>query len=731
MNIYINKLFIDTKRQRLNEHVSNETDPIESNDGIGNEKYKETEALVAEQKRRAIQYWNDSKSKHSEAMKDQVHDDVIKTLKEGKVLPIFHTLCRPQSERLFPPNRRVSSKDGSRDVIQLSAAPVTMGECNQNAICGKLSMKEERSYITAFFNNDTGTFKVEDLHFFWEFDDDYTKIVTDLVNEPSKMVGEDIEVTKLLAPLEVDDSSGRNLITRPLSRGVVADCLAKSKRRSTYAIVGNPGIGKSWTLIYTLQQALLYENACVLLCFQKDNVAIVCIRRNNKIFVWMCKDSSFGVNLDSLLFLNSNVLVLLDPAEATKGGAVYTEGPRMLIMAASNNEKHFKSTGKFTGDFARYLSCYNDAELKVALPYMKEEGKESITIDKILERASIVGNLPRYILSDSLFKQRQEQTTVSINKLINQETKEILIFDGLHGKDSTVHGCIFAVNVNLQSEKENCDRNESNVDRVYSDDDINASNIIEVDDVNSNEVDITSNIIETVDYDGQNVHDYGNRVMSIISEYVLDNIVKLSREYILSFWGITSAGLRSEMGHIVEKLFWDDLKKPYCMRIFHMKKGCRTAEEVPVLDVGKCQPVEEISLDCASLGAVVFDAKTSVIARLKKNTALVDFAGPNRRVYQVTVSPDHSMSLEGLRDLFLASGHIYEDDGALTISSNADTIGNISYYWVVPKDREILWRKKAPKLIRRSSVLGECLFKFVDQYVLVMDIVPIPSKAAA
>ena len=46
-------------------------------------------------------------------------------------------------------------------------------------------------------------------------------------------------------------------------------------------------------------------------------------------------------------------LVLLDPLEATKGGAAYVEGPRMLIMAASNNEKHFKSIGKFTGDYAR------------------------------------------------------------------------------------------------------------------------------------------------------------------------------------------------------------------------------------------------------------------------------------------------------------------------------------------------------------------------------------------
>ena len=73
-----------------------------------NETNDATTSGIARQKERAIQYWNDSKAKHSEAMKDHVHDDVITHLHQGKVLPIFHTLCHPPSERLFPPNTRVS-----------------------------------------------------------------------------------------------------------------------------------------------------------------------------------------------------------------------------------------------------------------------------------------------------------------------------------------------------------------------------------------------------------------------------------------------------------------------------------------------------------------------------------------------------------------------------------------------------------------------------------------------
>ena len=220
------------------------------------------EDAIIHQKESAIQYWNDSTSKYTEAMKDQVHDDVMNHLHQGKVLPIFHTLCHPPKERLFQPNTRVSSRDeSSTDMIQLSALSVTVGKCDLEAsYTGKISMMDERSYIPAFFNNDEAMFRVEDSNFHWEFDEDNTEIATDLVNAPADIIGEDLEVTTLLRPLAVDKFSGLNLITRRLSRGVVADCFTKSKAGSTYAIVGNPGIGKSWTLVYALQQALLYDN---------------------------------------------------------------------------------------------------------------------------------------------------------------------------------------------------------------------------------------------------------------------------------------------------------------------------------------------------------------------------------------------------------------------------------------------------------------------------------------
>ena len=282
-------------------------------------------SAIEEQKERAKKFWRESN--YDEEMKGMIHDDVMDKLDQGLVLPIFHTLCRHPYKRLFLPNTCVGKDDENcSDVIHLSSASVTIGECKEDESVGKISKQEERSYMPAFFTKDNvGNSKVEDSSLVWEFDVDYTKYVTSLVNSPAEMAGEDVEVTNLMHTILVDQKSGRNLITRRLSRGVVADCLEMSERCTTYAVTGSPGIGKSWTLIYALQQALLYENACVLFCFQKQGIVIVCIRRNNAIYVWKNRNELWKRNCHSRLFYNTNVLVLLDPKESKKGGADHSE----------------------------------------------------------------------------------------------------------------------------------------------------------------------------------------------------------------------------------------------------------------------------------------------------------------------------------------------------------------------------------------------------------------------
>ena len=63
------------------------------------------------------------------------------------------------------------------------------------------------------------------------------------------------------------------------------------------------------------------------------------------------------------------------------------------------------------------------------------------------------------------------------------------------------------------------------------------------------------------------------------------------------------------------------------------------------------------------------------------------------------------MTLNGLIQFFAASGHYnkIEEDAMLSNQNIADKLGKISYYWVVPKERESVWKRKAPKTIKAAK----------------------------
>ena len=116
-----------------------------------NDEKDEIDALVAKQKERALQFWEECHSQHPEVLKDQVNDDVVKHLNHGEVLPIFHTLCRPPNQRLFPPNTRVSVEDPNSDEIRLSAAPVVVGNVEKDPPIVEIPMKRRTVVYTSFY----------------------------------------------------------------------------------------------------------------------------------------------------------------------------------------------------------------------------------------------------------------------------------------------------------------------------------------------------------------------------------------------------------------------------------------------------------------------------------------------------------------------------------------------------------------------------------------------------
>jgi hypothetical protein len=277
----------------------------------------------------------------------------------------------------------------------------------------------------------------------WEYSPELTRDVVHLINTPAEMIGEDVEVTPLSTNFGLDDTKspiargeddcGVNLITRRFSRGVVLDCFRNCTRPTrTLAITGNPGIGKSYSLLFALQQALLFDRVCVMLFLPKQSKAMICIRNQQKVYVW--EGTTVHDRATSSLFTNPNVIVLLDPLDAVDGGATFDKGARRLIYAATTHMEHFQpDLTKITSrrrppkwvipERERYLSPFNEAELRVALPFMIDVNKS--TFDEAMQRTYDVGMAPRYVLTEEAYTARKQQIEQYLQVLQSDE-KEIL-----------------------------------------------------------------------------------------------------------------------------------------------------------------------------------------------------------------------------------------------------------------------------------------------------------------
>ena len=70
----------------------------------------------------------------------------------------------------------------------------------------------------------------------------------------------------------------------------------------------------------------------------------------------------------------------------------------------------------------------------------------------------------------------------------------------------------------------------------------------------------------------------------------------------------------------------------------------------------------------------------------------VDAAEPGRKVYQVTVAPDHYMPLNAVEILCRDLGYI-GDDGKIVPENSVD---KLEFFWVFPTGRASTWRSKSP-----------------------------------
>ena len=163
-----------------------------------------------------------------------------------------------------------------------------------------------------------------------------------------------------------------------------------------------------------------------------------------------------------------------------------------------------------------------------------------------------------------------------------------------------------------------------------------------------------------------------------MSESVRTQIAVSNRKTILTFWGV-SESCRAEMGHLVEDLFWEDLKKARPMKRIPLKPHASAGINLDLI-IPVSNYLEGVQIN--ELGREIFSVPENapIIARMEKNECLIDFAGPHRNVYQITVSEDHDMQLTGLKQLLISSGHCEENNGSLMETKNASTIEKTKFH---------------------------------------------------
>jgi hypothetical protein len=485
-----------------------------------------------------------------------------------------------------------------------------------------------------------------DLRDNWTFSKDWTETVCQLLNADAEMVGADVEVTEVDSDFNmgnVKETSATHLFTRKLSRGVVAECLNMAPA-DTLAIVGNPGIGKSWTLIYALQQLLLRKGACVLFFMAKSGTALACMRRNSAVYVW----EAGMMEAKSDLFDCEDVWVLLDPIEATKGSTGFVSGRRRLLYAASNCNAHFANDVRKKNALAlHYLSPFDDEELQAAVPIMT--GKEKFD-EIVFNWASKVGNLPRWLLTEVQFEGRLRDVDLAIGTLSPKLVKKILQSNGLSDGKVNLPGTVFALSA---SREWNEDIGEP----------------------------------EQIGYDGEGVI-YTKPSLSLMNGYVFDKVAGENREAVLSYWCAISNSDRSKMGEAVENLVWQDLRDRCLFQTWSMSSRKFVQFWYPNLT-----NISKTRTGCTMADLKGVFASGNELARMAPGTALIDFAGPGRRVYQATVSADHSMSLVGLQKLLEAAGYMEVQNGKYVMVDDSK-LPNLDFYWVVPRENFGAWKDK-------------------------------------
>jgi hypothetical protein len=498
----------------------------------------------------------------------ELYHDIMDYLSSGHVPPSFHAVVMGQPCVAF----RGNENNSNTTKHQLQTEKASAGHDEE-----KFTLHEIKSALpfdvgSQAFDlegsiNDDGSpqLRLRDLgNNIFEYNINATNVAVHLVNKKAIMCGHGVESTHLIGMLGIERGVGGatswNLVTHPQSRGAIATCFNTD---STSLMIGSPGIGKSWTLLYALQQALLYDNTNVLLFACKVEHAYLFRRKGNKLYAWLSEE--IAPKARSRIMARYDCLVLYDPPEGDSGGgAQYNLGNRQLIVAMSGNKRHARKGALKENVEARcFLGPPTENQLKVMIPWMQSND----TADNIMSRVPDVGPIARYILSEKYFQDRLNQRTESIDEIIanpNLLTK-YLNSDGMkEGKEFYPETIFITVGTPLLQQG--------------SDDKGDSAQLL-IDDTPGNQNAghnlflPCSQIDDSFDYEGQHI-DYKTLKIVPASRKALTQLLVGCRKTILSYLGKVRSADFIKFGDILEQIAVHDLYSSHPLemkrtRLFH------------------------------------------------------------------------------------------------------------------------------------------------------------------
>ncbi|KAL6040950.1 hypothetical protein QOT17_025158 [Balamuthia mandrillaris] len=158
---------------------------------------------------------------------------------------------------------------------------------------------------------------------------------------------------------------------------------------------GNPGIGKSWFLNYTLWR-LLQQNKTVLV--ESVAQARVWLFKEGQVREAPFEDKKQIVELFETVRNDTDAWYLFDPC-----GDIPREPKEMLpftVVAASPNPQHYKQFYKRTAN-KYYIPCWSWEELKMHVPHAAQTVAPGLTMDEAYDHFKIFGGIPRYVYRTS------------------------------------------------------------------------------------------------------------------------------------------------------------------------------------------------------------------------------------------------------------------------------------------------------------------------------------------